>query len=602
MSQEANGRGKKGTPEERLKEILGGRASVGALNAYFDQAINRLTELIAETRSAYEKSAHYDASLEAREKEDRAFVEAGLPDVSTVLDTLVKKRDAYRGLTKAIVEQRPDPDLVFLPGNGERIVYAETRPKREAGKEAIERAEALAFVLAELGLTEKDIGGALVGTKEAREGKKGYTVVDLPTLNRAVLVSDEHAQATYVIDTNALRTLTPPLVLEDVIQLSKDDLRKLLEENKDKGVGVWLRFAGDSWMERLKEALISPDIGKEDIELPDDETRIIDTNGPWEGFAGTDGLHFGTPEAIRKRLKNEEKREESLALVASVCKKLAGIPVTDPRVIPRGKKTGYAYEEFIAALHARDQLPKVDRATGMALVGSDKTPYMSLDVLAKHLDRSQDAIESLAKKHTIPPVRILDRYNREADGYPVERLRDLSHLTMSLPQVETKGTEEVPKGFILVGGVLYGLVKEISRRLHVSESSINQAIDESEASDTPLPSTPVRDYANNPRTAYSLPAIESHPIVSRILKAEQADADGWLRRDGKTYGTIPKIAEEIKEQGLSTLSIKQLRNNLGYLANRREQFKARPARIPNVRPVQDVYCLEDIIAYLKRNP
>lgn len=590
------GEKKTDTYTTRLERILSTRPTLATLDTHFAAAIESLSTLVEEIHGAYEKTSLYNPSIQKSEQEDAALVAAGLPEVPDILKRLIEKRDAYTELLHVIAEQPHDHSLHILAPNGNGEPILGPRKKKNAKREGSERARALAFILADLGVRKEILGKVMLGAKE--NGHRGYTIVPLPTLHRAVFVNDERAQATYVIDTDVLASLTPEITLDELALLSKEELRTLLETHNDKGLGDWFRFT-DTWMERLRVALSSERIGYVERIAPDEDTLQITHEGTWGGFAEYQDKHYGTPEVIRKRLRSEGM-EESRVVIESVAKKLHSHQVADMRAVHPAKEPGYAYEEVRAALLERNALPKANRETGIAFVGPEKTAYMSLDVLEDKLSRSQSAFKALAQKHNIAPILMLDRYNREVDGYPFERLRDLSHLTMSRPQVEQQGTETVPKGFIEIQGVLYGLLKDIHRRTGISEASIHQAIEEAQTKKQKLRTEAVRDGGNNPRTAYALSDVLALPIIERIQKAVPTEKDEWLRRDGKTYSTIPNIAKRLIEQGLSSVNPKHLSDRLrATIIPRIGGMEAIPVRVPHVRPVQDAYCYEDIEAYFK---
>ncbi len=240
--------------QTRLKTILSTPLTVETIDTYAQTAVSDLINLTDNVVNEFADITSPDAFYaDARELEDAAFRHFDLPSIPVNLDYIDQLDQEIRSIDTVIEEVRtkdqvivpPDAHLQpIVPGNGEGIKE----------KELIPRLKTLLFILKEdyeieLGDPEQ-VRIAQGKTTDEMMRDEPYYSVEVPSLNRTVLVCDEEGNATFVIDTKRLQELGIPT--GQLLSMTKDELNAAIEENT--GFGRRL-IQSENWVDNISDNL-----------------------------------------------------------------------------------------------------------------------------------------------------------------------------------------------------------------------------------------------------------------------------------------------------------------------------------------------------------
>ena len=240
--------------QTRLKTILSTPLTVETIDTYAQTAVSDLINLSDNVVNEFADITSPDAFYAGKgELEDAAFRHFDLPSIPVNLDYIAQLDQEIRSIDTVIEEVRtknqvivpPDAHLQpIVPGNGEGIKE----------KELIPRLKTLLFILKEdyeIELTDPEQVRIAKGkTTDEMMRDEPYYSVEVPSLNRTVLVCDEEGNATFVIDTKRLRELE--ISTEQLLEMTKDELNAVIEENT--GFGRRL-IQSENWVDNISENL-----------------------------------------------------------------------------------------------------------------------------------------------------------------------------------------------------------------------------------------------------------------------------------------------------------------------------------------------------------
>lgn len=259
----------------RLDEILGRSLNAHNINTYADEALSDLVLLV----DGIVTTQKYEFPLSDIENERRALKTAGLdPDtVELTLDHIANVAESTRRLDAFIMKKTKLVDRVLVPPDSDKT--KEITPgdgSFEKPKERIPKLKTLLLLLE----TEFDID--IETLPDFSEGSidpsmmrsTSYKLVQIPDLERTVLICDEVGNTTFVFDQTKCDELAiSPL---DLYELTKDQQRELIRQHE---LGVQINYS-KQYVDQLAKAFRQPVSNFDDGEVTDIEIlrpdKIID--------------------------------------------------------------------------------------------------------------------------------------------------------------------------------------------------------------------------------------------------------------------------------------------------------------------------------------
>ena len=231
----------------RLTTILSTALTVDTIDTYAETAISDLINLTGNVVNEFADTLSPEAVYSDNKKlEDAAFSYFDLPSITGNLDNIAKIdqdiKNIDRVIEKASIKDQvivpPDaPVRPIVPGNGEGLLENKLRP----------RLKTLLFILEKdnnIDLDDLKIAEGITTNEMMR--KEPYYSVEVPSLNRTVLVCNEEGNATFVIDTKKLEELK--ISTEQLLDMTKDKLNALMAEHAGFGRRI---IQSDSWVDNI---------------------------------------------------------------------------------------------------------------------------------------------------------------------------------------------------------------------------------------------------------------------------------------------------------------------------------------------------------------
>ncbi len=215
---------------EQLSTILNRPLTPEIIDGYADIALNQLIDLIGEVVPDYLTQSDEPVAKIGAETEQVAFDFFKLGDINNILQHVVAKAQELTDLDTLIdtlttqdhVYVPPDPrDVSIKHGSGEFV-----KPGQ------IKRLKTFLFVLSNgfgidtLDSSRVSIAKGAIEPNMVRE--EPYYVVDIPELERTVLICDEEGNASFVFDREVLNE--KGITAENLALLSKTDYSSLIEQ------------------------------------------------------------------------------------------------------------------------------------------------------------------------------------------------------------------------------------------------------------------------------------------------------------------------------------------------------------------------------------
>jgi hypothetical protein len=236
--------------QTRLKTILSTPLTVEAIDTYAQTALSDLINLTENVVNEFADISSSDARYTvSKELEDAAFRHFNLQNIASNLDFIGQLDQEIRNIDKVIEEVQTENQILvppdaqsqpIFPGSGEVI--------KEKG--LLPRLKTLLFILKEDYQIElgdpQQIRIVRGNTTDEMMRDEPYYSVELPSLNRTVLVCDEEGNATFVIDTKKLQELE--ISTEQLLKMTKDELNAIIEENTGFGIRIIQTF---NWVDSI---------------------------------------------------------------------------------------------------------------------------------------------------------------------------------------------------------------------------------------------------------------------------------------------------------------------------------------------------------------
>jgi len=180
-----------------------------------------------------------------------------------------------------------------------------------------------------------------------------------------------------------------------------------------------------------------------------------------------------------------------------------------------------------------DLLQTLPQANEDGFLESDGQTYGTIYSLSRALNISAPTIQRRIQQSTLKPIQGKNKIGGVNDFYCLNEIRELcSDRLQTLPQANEDG-------FLESDGQTYGTIESLSRALGVSGRTVATRIQQSI-----LKSIQGRDKMGRIYDFYCLNEIRE--LCSDLLQTlPQANEDGFLESDGKTYGTIRSLSRAL---------------------------------------------------------
>ncbi len=242
--------------QARLDAILGTELTPGNIRSYTDDALGQLIGLVGSAIEEYGEIVPEEAYATKRDLEDAALAHFGLQDIESMLDHVdaigrsIGRLDEVvseaEKLTHIILPPRPDSHVEPTPQTGPPLPAAESRLLT------------VLFVLGqsfEVNVHNRDELLLRTGsvTQQVYRPASYYQVV-IPELDRIVLVCDQPANITYVLDSRVLAN--NGVDADQIATMTKDDINRLLIDYP--GSGQRVNAVSDAFASAVRDAIEDP--------------------------------------------------------------------------------------------------------------------------------------------------------------------------------------------------------------------------------------------------------------------------------------------------------------------------------------------------------
>jgi hypothetical protein len=220
---------------DRLEGILDNPLSPENFSTYADDALDQVVKLADDMLT---KSPYQGLPLPSGLLEDYISKSYGI-DIGKVLDTLTSKVDETKEIKDYVDKIGVDNDIYVPP----QVLS----PKIESGKgefteaEVVPKLETILFLLKEMhGIDLQDSEQIVVtrGTVDKNMMRnEPYYSIQIPELNRTILVCNEKGNITYILDSEMMSESMPDLNLE-ITDLDKGAIDQLIKDNPSLGARI----------------------------------------------------------------------------------------------------------------------------------------------------------------------------------------------------------------------------------------------------------------------------------------------------------------------------------------------------------------------------
>lgn len=257
--------------QTRLYQITSRQLTARNIDSYADNALEDLSRLVTDVVS----SMPFQSPLSPIENEKRALAQTGMQaeTVELTLDHIATIAESTKRLDSLIVRKTKLVDTVLVPPDSHKATEISLGVGSfEKPKERIPKLKTLLLLL------EAEFGIDLDDEEELPEFEQGplrpnmmrttsYKLIQLPTLDRTVLICDEVGNTTFVFDQNKCNELN--IAPSDLYQLTKDELKELINRFE---LGQQIKYT-NRYVEQLASALGEP--SEATIDGQDDALLIL---------------------------------------------------------------------------------------------------------------------------------------------------------------------------------------------------------------------------------------------------------------------------------------------------------------------------------------
>ena len=238
---------------KELNTILSTPLTPDNIDTYADDALVKLVDLSGKVVRAFQKDQADDVPV-TNALEDEAFQAYGLADINDILTFVAQKSEDIKALDTVIAQAETINDVITPPEllAAISIIAGSGTFERLSN---IPRLKTLLFILEEdFGIDPQDSTQLVLTKGLLRDNmmrNESYYSIETPTLNRTTLVCDEEHNATFIFDNEKLQK--QGISHGDLIRLSKNELRELIEE--DPTAGQRIVFNNETYVSDVLRAL-----------------------------------------------------------------------------------------------------------------------------------------------------------------------------------------------------------------------------------------------------------------------------------------------------------------------------------------------------------
>lgn len=552
----------------KVDEITGRQLTPKGLTSYANEALEDLIKLIDDVTGQYNRQPTI-AQSHNKEQEDTALTYFGSdPDyINSILDFISSKTEEINKLDEQVSRMKHTRDQTIIPAKKHNVAI---KPGDGSFEKRFEpRLNTVLFLLSnkfgiDLDAADPDQIRLSDGPLDKDSMRDvSYNVIELPSMDRTILVCDQVGYATYVFDNALLKQ--QGLAIDTLLSLSPDELKDLFIAHPK--LGISLRST-QSYVEDIASLM-------EDI--PETEEKI--KKGDTVEFLRPDGILAGA--AVAAKINAQYGTRISHKTVYAVADQLDAeglITKTSYKIGPKRNVPGYNdsdYDQIVKRLEERGLLYPPAPADVSSLttligdaVGRQSSAYDK--VLADVLARTEQTFGTLPKyrfvaatsfgitEEQLPTVAaIIDEH--------VDKLRSLAAAKKVLKDLaaESKrpeGTKTLP---------------QIGEASGVSSSLYIKAFENVEAQ-----VRAIADYTYGPNGFRSFNAEQAAVIEAEIERIKTVD-----RTPGRW--TVNELADEL---GVSNHIVREVLEQISA-PHRTERVNNKPS--PTYDP--------DIVEVLRKN-
>lgn len=237
--------------QARLNSLLNQEITPENIDYVADQSLDTLIAITQDCTESYDEQ-FTEPTLSSAEHERAAFDYFGLKDISELLDSLQDKVDGVKQIDE-YVSSLPAEDFIITPPDPLKGPTMEGSNGSYEPAQSIPRLKTLLFILNQhLGIDLKDITLTKGTNSPDMMRKESYVSVEVPQLNRTILVCDEEKNATFIFDNQALKAID--MDSEKLLMLSKLELGVLLERYPHLGSRLVYRA---NWTGNVAQLLVN---------------------------------------------------------------------------------------------------------------------------------------------------------------------------------------------------------------------------------------------------------------------------------------------------------------------------------------------------------
>ena len=510
--------------QRKLDEITSRQLDARTIDTYADDALQDLVNLVDQIVG----SQLYQAPLSSIENERRALAANGL-DPNTVeitLDHIAEVADSTKQLDALIMKKTKLIDSVIVPPDPtKKTDISAGDGSFEKPKEIIPKLKTLLLLL-EKGLNidiedDKEVKITAGALRPNMMRGMTYRLVEIPSLNRIVLVCDEVGNTTYVFDTDICGEYG--IDAEYLSEQQKPSLDSLVKE--DEQLGVRIDYS-KKYADRLGDVLAQPlnatsKVNTVTILKPRDEIENVP-----DGYLSLPGVCelLGIGRGVLARARSALADELGPVLMAKFGDKNRIAQAYSPEQVNRIKE--YLIEQGLA---------------GFAPDG-----YLSLREISEKTGISEFTIQRVVKELVSELGRVLRVRSGEGNGYlytysPEQYDLILAHMeakgtTTNVELSDFKGAKELAEDFGIDRNTITRVVKKLSEELgDVIKAKLGES---------PVP----RPVYSKSQQAIIRQYLKDKNILVPLLPAGYKSQIDIARTLGISYGPVERAIEELGDR------------------------------------------------------
>ncbi len=598
----------------RFDLIKDRKLEVEQIEVFFENAVDDLTQLTGDMRSAYVGNNSQRGEQMPREEEDHALRYYSLEDINidSFLDEAERKRQLVLQAGEFVHGIRLTDELTSPPKKGGRGVMRGSGEFRVG--EVMKRLETLLYILLAHGIELSSISDSQKGAvRPDMFRKEGYVTLVISSINRAVQVCNQRGYDTYMFDLKKIKNAN--MDMDTLDHMTKEEKDTFLRENS----GLGTSFSQSSeWVKRVEYLLFDAELVMSEPKIPTERkpkkdglpevsTSEID---PWKDFWEDENKkHWGFMPAMKDMISRTYGVDLGIQKLNLDLKEIPEEQFPRRLIRDSGGKEGkaFCYEDFLELdmMKIALSVPSVEKTGEWAGFWKDTkvddyrgTVASISQVLKQKHSAIQYLIEGMAANNELSGIAIRDINGHILGGYPFQPIKKRVEELLLIPLADQKGEW---KGFYVDPdrGRHVGALKKICKRLTISNEVIERVVKR-----LGLTSEKIRVRGFQTADAFHLEPILNDPEIVEwvdlrkqgLVVSKKADAEKniwksfYTDQDGKHWGTVHAISETLRKQGTIHTA---------------DTLLAKFGKIKKIRVItetkgpSDAYCFEDAFSIIQ---